>query len=168
MSDGQTLTAREESWPIRGSFRIARGAKIEAHVVVVEIRRGAFRGRGECVPYARYGETREGVMQQLRSLPQDVTRAVLQTALPAGAARNAVDCALWDLEAKESGTPVYTLAGLPEPRVVRTAFTLSLGTPDAMGQAARDAAANGFDLLKLKVKTILRAWFRLLSRSASP
>jgi L-alanine-DL-glutamate epimerase-like enolase superfamily enzyme len=147
----QTITARTEAWPIRGSFRIARGAKTEAHVVSVEIRRGSFSGRGECVPYARYAETLESVLEQLQSLPQDITRAALQTALPAGAARNAVDCALWDIEAKESGSPVHKLAGLPEPRIVKTAFTLSLDTPDAMGAAARDAAAKGYDVLKLKV-----------------
>ena len=145
------MIATVESWPIRGSFRIARGAKTEAHIITVEIARDAFRGRGECVPYARYGESVDSVMQQIAGLPPQITREELQSALPAGAARNAVDCALWDLEAKTRGVPVHRIAGLPEPQILKTAFTLSLDTPRAMGVAARDAAAKGYDLLKLKV-----------------
>jgi L-Ala-D/L-Glu epimerase len=152
---GQTLNAYCESWPIRGSFRIARGAKQQADVVVFEVMRrtthGLFKGRGECVPYARYGETIDSVLQQIAAVPPDITRAQLQSALPAGAARNAIDCALWDLEAKTAGRRVYELAGLPAPRPLQTAFTLSLDAPDVMAAAAASAVARGHHLLKLKV-----------------
>ncbi len=110
-------------------------------------------GRGECVPYARYGETVSGVVQQIEALGADVTagltRAALQDRLPPGAARNALDCALWDLEAKLNDTNVWQLAGLPEPMPVESAFTVSLGTPEAMASAARDEARR--PLLKLKL-----------------
>ena len=110
------LTVAQESWPIAGSFRISRGAKTEAHVVVVEISDGDRRGRGECVPYARYGETVEGVLTEITQhagvIEAGLGRLELQSAMPAGAARNAVDCALWDLEAKQSATSVWQLAGL--------------------------------------------------------
>jgi L-alanine-DL-glutamate epimerase-like enolase superfamily enzyme len=145
------ITARAENWPIRGSFRISRGAKQEAAVVTVEARRAGFLGRGECVPYARYGESIESVLQQIASVAPGITRADLQTALPAGAARNAVDCALWDLAAKQQGRRVYELAGLPEPRPLLTAFTLSLDAPDTMAAAAASAVGRGHHLLKLKV-----------------
>jgi L-alanine-DL-glutamate epimerase-like enolase superfamily enzyme len=148
---GLQLDVRIESWPIRGSFRIARGAKHEAHVVVVEAARGDHRGRGECVPYARYGESIETVAAQIGALPKEIDRTLLQVLLPAGAARNAVDCALWDLEAKEQGRRVYELLGLPPPHPLLTAFTLSLDTPAAMRAAAEAAVARGHRLLKLKV-----------------
>jgi L-alanine-DL-glutamate epimerase-like enolase superfamily enzyme len=149
------LQAIAESWPIRGAFRIARGAKTEARVIVVTIHDGDNLGRGECVPYARYGETVESVLAQIGALRVEVesgiTREVLQHRLPAGAARNALDCALIDLEAKRSGRRAHQILGLPEPRPVRTAYTLSLDTPDAMGAAAADAVSRGYGLLKLKI-----------------
>lgn len=144
------LAARAERWPIRGRFTISRGAKTEAEVVVVEARAQGVRGRGECVPYPRYGETAEAVIRAIAALdPDGLTRARLQTLLPAGAARNALDCALWDLEAKRAGRPVWQLAGLREPGPVLTAFTLSLDTPEQMGAAARENALR--PLLKLKL-----------------
>ena len=150
----RTLTVRREFFPIRGSFRISRGAKTEAGVVVAEIRDGEALGRGECVPYARYGETLEGVIAAIEALGPAVAaglgREELDRALPPGAARNALDCALWDLEAKFTGVPAWRLAGLGAPPVpVVTAFTLSLDTPDAMAEAA--CAASDRPLLKLKL-----------------
>ncbi len=137
---GLTLTVRTESWAIAGAFTIARGAKTQAEVVVAEVSDGRHRGCGECVPYARYGETIAGVMAAIEAmrapLGEGLTREALQTAMPAGAARNALDCALWDFEAKASGRPVHVLAGLPAPRALVTAYTISLGTPQTMAEAA--------------------------------
>ena len=146
-------TAHVERWPIAGSFTISRGAKTEAVVVVTEISDGRCRGRGECVPYARYGETIDGVLAALRgmadAIARGLTREALQGAMTAGAARNALDCALWDLAAKQSGRPAYELAGLPPPQPVTTAYTISLGEPGAMAAAAAQAA--GRTLLKIKL-----------------
>jgi L-alanine-DL-glutamate epimerase-like enolase superfamily enzyme len=146
------LSLHSERWPIAGSFTISRGAKTEAAVVVAEINDGKASGRGECVPYARYGETVSGVMAAIAAftprIAEGLTREDLQKALPAGAARNALDCALWDLEAKRAGRRAWELAGLPAPEPVTTAFTISLGTPEAMAEAARKA---NFPLLKLKL-----------------
>ncbi|MEI7606810.1 MAG: dipeptide epimerase, partial [Rhodospirillaceae bacterium] len=148
------LTVRRESFPIRGSFRISRGAKTTAEVVVAEIREGCAVGRGECVPYGRYGETLDGVAAAIAALGPAVAaglgRDELERALPAGAARNALDCALWDLEAKLTGVPVWRRAGLAAaPQPVVTAFTLSVDSPEAMAAAAR--AASDRPLLKLKL-----------------
>jgi L-alanine-DL-glutamate epimerase-like enolase superfamily enzyme len=147
------LTVTHESWPLARPFAISRGSKTAAELVIVEIRGDGASGRGECVPYARYGETVEGVVAALRALAPDIAagmdRAALQRALPAGAARNALDCALWDFEAKKTGTPVWTLAGLPAPGPVTTAFTLGLDSPDAMGLAAR--AESQRPLIKMKL-----------------
>jgi len=149
----RTLAVRRETFPIRGTFRISRGAKTEAEVVVAELREGTAIGRGECVPYARYGETVDGVVAALEGLKASVARgldrAALQTLLPPGAARNALDCALWDLEAKRSATPAWRLAGLDPPKPVATLFTIGLDEPEAMGMAA--AAARDRPLLKLKL-----------------
>ncbi|GGE43037.1 dipeptide epimerase [Agaricicola taiwanensis] len=147
------LSIRTERWPIAGRFTIARGSKTEAVVVVAEISDGTHIGRGECVPYARYGETVEGTAADILGLAQAVadgmTRNELQKTLPSGAARNALDCAFWDLEAKLSGKPAWSLAGLPEPQPRTTAYTLSLGTPDEMAEAAAKAAHR--PLLKVKL-----------------
>ncbi|MGD9922640.1 MAG: N-acetyl-D-Glu racemase DgcA [Pseudorhodoplanes sp.] len=147
------LTVTAETWPIAGQFTISRGAKTEAIVVVAELSDGRFRGRGECVPYSRYGESPAAVAAVLRQFASPVadglTRIELQRAMPAGAARNALDCAFWDLEAKRTGQPVYSLARLPPPRPLITAYTISLGTPEAMARAAHDAA--GRQLLKIKL-----------------
>jgi L-alanine-DL-glutamate epimerase-like enolase superfamily enzyme len=147
------LTVRSERWPIAGAFTIARGAKTESQVVVAELADGAAVGRGECVPYARYGETVAGVVAAIEAMRGAVAagldRQALQRTLPPGAARNALDCAFWDLEAKRGGRPVHALAGLAAPRPLTTAYTISLGTPAAMAQAAGRAAAR--KLLKVKL-----------------
>src|SRR5215213_4690102 len=123
-----SLTVRTERWPTAGAFSISRGAKTEAQVVVVELNDGRHRGRGECVPYARYDETVAGVTAALGALGDKLAfgfdRKALQSAMPAGAARNALDCAFWDLEAKRAGRPVYELAGLPSPAPRVTAYTI--------------------------------------------
>ena len=132
---------------------IARGAKTEAVVVVVELERDGLSGRGEAVPYARYDETVDGVIAAIESLRDEVgaglTRDALQSRLPPGAARNALDCALWDLDAKRAGARAWTLAGLARLDPVKTAYTISLAAPSAMGAAARAAARR--PLLKLKI-----------------
>ncbi len=148
-----SLTVRAESWPIAGAFSISRGAKTEAQVVVAEVDDGRHKGRGECVPYARYNETVAGVLAALSAigprLAPGLDRQGLQQAMPAGAARNALDCALWDIEAKRAGKRAYELAGLPPPQPLTTAYTLSLGTPEAMAKAAEAAAQR--KLLKIKL-----------------
>jgi L-alanine-DL-glutamate epimerase-like enolase superfamily enzyme len=148
-----TLTLTAESWPIAGSFAISRGAKTQALVLVAELSDGRLRGRGECVPYARYGESIESVTAALeamrRPLAAGLDRAALQKAMPPGAARNALDCAFWDLEAKRSGRPVYEGAGLPAPHALTTAYTISLAAPAAMAEAAGKAAGRA--LLKIKL-----------------
>jgi L-Ala-D/L-Glu epimerase len=146
------LSVQVERWPLKSQFIISRGAKTEAAVVVATIRDGAVTGRGECVPYTRYGETVPGVLAAIAAFTPRVKagldRTELQKALPSGAARNALDCALWDLEAKRAGRRVHEIAGLPEPEPVLTAYTISLGTPDAMAKAAISAK---LPLLKLKL-----------------
>ena len=132
-------------------FTISRGSRSEAQVLTVHLNDGGVSGRGECVPYARYGETLESVAAQIEGLPETFDRARLQDLLPAGAARNAVDCALWDLEAKRAGKRVWELAGLPEPKPEITAYTLSLDTPDAMREQAAKHAHR--PLLKIKLGT---------------
>jgi L-alanine-DL-glutamate epimerase-like enolase superfamily enzyme len=147
------LTVRDERWPLASAFIIARGAKSEAHVLVAEVAEGPFVGRGEAVPYARYGESVESERARLASVREAVedgaSRAQLQNLLPAGAARNAVDCALWDLEAKLSGRRAWELAGRPRLDPVKTCYTISLDTPEAMAAAARAAARR--PMLKLKI-----------------
>jgi L-alanine-DL-glutamate epimerase-like enolase superfamily enzyme len=150
--------ARRECFAIRGDFTISRGSKREAVVVVATLEAPTadgrpIQGRGECVPYARYGETVEGAIAAIENartaIAEGLDRRGLQSLMPAGAARNALDCAFWDLEAKAAGLPAWRLAGLAPPRSVATAFTLSLGAPNAMAAAAR--AASRMPLLKLKL-----------------
>jgi L-alanine-DL-glutamate epimerase-like enolase superfamily enzyme len=140
------------SWPLRAAFAISRGAKTSAETVRVRLSDGENAGRGESVPYARYGETVESVIAAIESLRGRIEAGIglyeLQSALPAGAARCAVDCALWDLEAKQAGQPVWQRAGLPAPRPVETAVTISLADPAAMAEAAKTAPGR---LLKLKL-----------------
>lgn len=147
------ISVRQESWPMRGVFRIARGSYTEIAVVVVEIQEGGATGRGECRPYPRYGETPESVAAAIESLSPSLQagmgREALQTALPPGAARNAIDCALWDLEAKLTGLPVWQLAGLPEPQTLTTAYTLGVDTPAKLAAEAEQQAHR--PLLKLKL-----------------
>ncbi len=133
------------------AFTISRGSRTEAKVLTVRVSRDGVTGWGECVPYARYDETLESVEAEIKSLPVGVTRADLAGILPAGAARNAVDCALWDLEAKQAGCRVWELAGLAAPKTEVTAYTLSLGEPEAMEASARKHAHR--PLLKIKLGT---------------
>jgi L-alanine-DL-glutamate epimerase-like enolase superfamily enzyme len=149
-----SLAVKSERWPIAGAFSISRGAKTEAVVVTVELSDGRHRGRGECVPYSRYDETVSGVIDALKPMANPLAlgrleRARLQQAMRAGAARNALDCAFWDLEAKQAGQPAHALAGMPEPRPLTTAYTISLGTPDTMAATAANAARR--PLLKIKL-----------------
>jgi L-alanine-DL-glutamate epimerase-like enolase superfamily enzyme len=147
------LSVRSERWPIAGAFTISRGSKTEAEVVVAELSDGGLRGRGECVPYPRYDETVAGVVAALEGLAGEVARGLdrerLQHVLPAGAARNALDCAFIDLEAKRAGRPAHACLGLPPPQPRLTAYTISLGTPESMAAAAAAAAAR--PLLKVKL-----------------
>ena len=147
------LSVRQESWPLRGVFRISRGSYTDISVVVVEISDGEATGRGECRPYPRYRETPASVVSAIKAIQPAVQaglgREALLSALPPGAARNAVDCALWDLEARQAGLPVWQLAGLAPPQALTTAYTLSLASPARLAEeAAREAARP---LLKLKL-----------------
>lgn len=143
----------QESWPIRGTFAISRGSKTSAEVVTVSLQQDGHTGRGECVPYARYGESIDSVISAIESVRRELQagadRAALQQLLPAGAARNAIDCALWDHEAKAAGVRVWQLAGLAEPVAQVTAYTLSLATAQVMHQSALDHCER--PLLKLKL-----------------
>jgi L-alanine-DL-glutamate epimerase-like enolase superfamily enzyme len=148
-----SLSTRIERWPIAGAFTISRGAKTEAAVVVAELRDGADRGRGECVPYGRYGETLEAVAAEIGAMAAPIARgldrAALQAAMGPGAARNALDCAFWDLAAKQSGRPVHEIAGLPPPQPLMTAYTISLAPAPEMAAAAERVAERA--LLKIKL-----------------
>ncbi|GGZ30276.1 N-acetyl-D-Glu racemase DgcA [Asticcacaulis endophyticus] len=142
-----------QSWPIAGRFTIARGSKTEAQVLYVELRDGDHIGRGESVPYARYGESINASIAELEAIRAQVEAGLnidaLQSLLPAGAARNALDCALWDLRAKQNGVPAFKTAGLRSLSPLKTAYTLSLDTPEAMG--AQAAANTRRPILKLKI-----------------
>ncbi len=145
------IEVREDVFALAQVFTISRGSRTEARVLSVTLRDGDHVGHGECVPYARYGETMESVTAQIHDLPAGIDRAGLQSAMRPGAARNAVDCAFWDLEAKRAGCRAWELAGLDAPGPVLTAYTLSLDTPDAMrAQAAKNAHRP---LLKIKLGT---------------
>jgi L-Ala-D/L-Glu epimerase len=144
------IEAWAETWPIAGSFAISRGSKREATVVVAQVSDGRTAGRGECVPYARYGESIEGVRQAIAAVPvAGLDRASLLQRLPAGAARNALDCALWDYAAKREGRSAANLAGLAAPARLLTAYTISLA--DAATMAAQARAQRQMPLLKLKL-----------------
>ncbi|HWV22531.1 MAG TPA: N-acetyl-D-Glu racemase DgcA [Devosia sp.] len=147
------LRAEIESFPIAGRFTISRGSKTEARVIRVELEQEGLTGQGECVPYARYGETLEATLETILGLAPRLAagldRKGLQTALPPGAARNALDCAFWDLEAKRAATDVATLAHIQPPARIETAYTISLDTAQAMAEAA--ARHAHMPLLKLKL-----------------
>ena len=145
------ITVRPESFKLAQVFTISRGSRTEAKVLTVRLQDGENHGWGECVPYARYDETLESVTAEINGLPDRFDRAELYELLPAGAARNAVDCALWDMEAKASGKRAWELAGLPAPKPEITAYTLSLDTPAKMQE---QAAMHAFrPLLKIKLGT---------------
>lgn len=148
-----SLTVQVEEWPLAQPFVIARGSKLVARVVVVSLSRGGKVGRGESVPYARYGETMESVVGQIEAIRDELanglTRAALQKLMPAGAARNAVDCALWDLEAKEAGRSVAEMLGITVPEHICSVQTLSIGSPEEMqAEAARYSA---YPIIKIKL-----------------
>ncbi len=147
------LEARAETWPLKSAFTISRGSKIAAQVVLCEITQSGMKGRGECVPYAHYGESVEGVLEQIAAVTAEIQdgldRRALLAALPPGAARNAIDCALWDLEAKLAGVRAWELAGVAQPGPTLTAQTIALGTVDEMAAAARAYAHQ--PLLKVKL-----------------
>ena len=145
------IEVHADTFKLAQVFTISRGSRTAAEVLTVKVTRNSVTGWGECVPYARYDETMQSVTDQINSLPADIDRAALQSALPAGAARNAVDCALWDLEAKTKGLRVWDLIGVAAPKPEITAYTLSLDTPKNMrAQAAKNAARP---LLKIKLGT---------------
>ncbi|MGR3437978.1 N-acetyl-D-Glu racemase DgcA [Salipiger abyssi] len=146
-----SIEVTRDTFRLAQVFTISRGSRTEAKVLTVKITRDGVTGWGECVPYARYDETLESVEAEIAGLPADVSRAALQELLPAGAARNAVDCALWDLEAKAAGKRVWELAGLPQPGPEITAYTLSLDTPEKMRAQAEKNAFR--PLLKVKLGT---------------
>jgi L-Ala-D/L-Glu epimerase len=147
------LSVKIENWPLAEAFTISRGSKTEAVVVVAELGDGAYRGRGECVPYARYGESPESVVAAIEAMRPALRRgldhAALQQAMPPGAARNALDCARWDIDAKRAGRRVFKLAGIGKPAPLVTAYTISLASADAMARAAERAASR--PLLKVKL-----------------
>lgn len=145
------VSVTADTFQLAQVFRISRGARTEAKVLTVRINDGQYQGWGECVPYARYDETLDSVSAQIAALPEQFDRVALYDLLPAGAARNAVDCALWDLECKRAGVRAWELAGLPVPGPEITAYTLSLDSPEAMqAQAAKNAHRP---LLKIKLGT---------------
>ena len=147
------LSVRIERWPLAGAFTISRGSKTEALVVVAELSDGIHRGRGESVPYQRYGETPDGIVAAIEAmrpaLQRGLDRAALQRAMPAGAARNALDCAYWDVNAKQKGRRAHDLAGIPEVAPVTTAYTISLASAAQMAAAAETVAWR--PLLKVKL-----------------
>ncbi|WP_421901412.1 N-acetyl-D-Glu racemase DgcA [Maridesulfovibrio sp.] len=143
------ISVRKDVFPLAQVFTIARGSRTEAVVLRIEIEEDGFTGRGECVPYARYNETVDSVTAEIEGLKTPLTREELQSALPAGAARNAVDCALWDLEAKKAGVSAWKLAGISEPTPEVTAYTLSLDAPEKMEKQAAENANR--PLLKTKL-----------------
>ena len=147
------LSVREDVFPIAGGFTISRGTRTESRVVTVEVERDGVRGWAECYPYARYDETVASVIAQIEAmapaLADGMDRMALQDAMPAGAARNGLDCALWDFEAKAAGARVWEVAGLPAPGPVITAYTLSLADPDVMRAKAAENAHR--PLLKIKL-----------------
>lgn len=148
----RSLSVSRDAWPLASVFRISRGARTVSEVIVAEISDGGAIGRGECFPYARYGESLDSVEAQIRSASDAIAsgagREELLSVLPAGAARNAVDCALWDLEAKQAGKRAWTLAEMPEPTPVTTVFTLGVDSPDVMA----DKAAANRERPRLKLK----------------
>jgi L-Ala-D/L-Glu epimerase len=147
------LSVRREQWKVAQPFVISRGSKTIAETIVAEVKVGALSGRGEAVPYPRYGESVDGALAALEAMQDAVAagldRVGLQQAMPPGAARNALDAAFWDLEAKETDTSVWELAGVDEPRPLTTAFTLSLDTPERMAAVAAENRLR--PLLKLKL-----------------
>ena len=158
------------SFPLKKAFRISRGAKKSAEVVTVELIERGLKGRGEAVPYARYGESVQSVLEQIDAIKNDLQNGIsnvnLNTLLPAGAARNAVDCALWDLESKNTDTPVWKLLEREEPKNVKTAMTISLDKPEIMAKDVTSYGKQKLIKIKLDSKFVLESVSRI--RSVAP
>ncbi|MDZ7278345.1 L-Ala-D/L-Glu epimerase [Pantoea eucrina] len=168
----RTVKSYPEAWPLHSPFVISRGSRTEAHVVVVEIEQDGFKGVGEATPYARYGESEASVLEQisdrLAAIQQGMTRAELQQAMPAGAARNAIDCALWDLACQQQGKTLVSLSDMHAPDAIVTAHTVSIDTPDAMASSASALWQHGARLLKIKMDNHLISERLVAIRSAVP
>ncbi len=151
----RTVKSYPEAWPLHSPFVISRGSRTEAQVVVVEIEQDGLKGVGEATPYARYGESEASVLQQiagqLDALQRGLTREQLQQAMPAGAARNAIDCALWDLERQQRGKSLIDICAAPLAAEIVTAHTVSIDTPEAMASSALALWQHGARLLKIKM-----------------
>ncbi len=149
-----TISVTVERWPVAGAFIISRGTKTHVDVVLCTISDGSMTGRAEATPIYYEGESAENCANQIERFVAGhpgLDRALLLQKMPRGAARNALDCALWDLECRKKNIPLWRLAGLPEPVATVSALTISLGTPSLMESQARQAAADGYTLLKLKL-----------------
>lgn len=161
-----------QAWPLHTAFVISRGSRTEARVVAVEIEENGVRGIGECTPYPRYGESEASVMAQIASVLPAIElgadRAALQNLLPAGAARNALDSALWNLESQLTGQTLWQLTGIAPLNCISMAQTLSVDTPEAMAQAATAHQKNGATLLKIKLDDHLITERMVAIRSAVP
>ncbi|HHF8498837.1 TPA: L-Ala-D/L-Glu epimerase [Escherichia coli] len=168
----RTVKVFEEAWPLHTPFVIARGSRSEARVVVVELEEEGIKGTGECTPYPRYGESDASVMAQIMSvvpqLEKGLTREELQKILPAGAARNALDCALWDLAARKQQQSLADLIGITLPETVTTAQTIVIGTPDQMANSASTLWQAGAKLLKVKLDNHLISERMVAIRTAVP
>ncbi len=168
----RTVKSYPEAWPLHSPFVISRGSRTEAHVVVVEIEQDGLKGIGEATPYARYGESEASVLQQIASqlgaLQNGMTRAALQQTLPAGAARNAIDCALWDLERQQQRTSLAALCEAVPAQEIVTAHTVSIDTPEAMASSALALWQHGARLLKIKLDNHLISERLVAIRSAVP
>ena len=168
----RTVKVYEEAWPLHTPFVIARGSRTEAHVVVVEVEENGVTGIGECTPYPRYGESDASVLAQIMSIaPQlenGMTREELQKQLPAGAARNAVDCALWDLSSRQQQQSLAELVGSELAEVVTTAQTVVIGSPEQMAASAAALWENGAKLLKVKLDARLISERMVAIRAAVP
>lgn len=168
----RSLRVFEESWPLHTPFVIARGSRSEAKVVVVEIDENGVKGVGECTPYPRYGESIDSVMAQIMmvndAIERGISRAELQSLLPAGAARNALDCALWDLEAREENVTLSQLTHSILADTITTAQTVVIGEPEAMASCARILWQKGARLLKVKLDDHLISERIVAIRAAVP
>ncbi|SUG47638.1 mandelate racemase / muconate lactonizing enzyme family protein [Salmonella enterica subsp. arizonae] len=168
----RSVKVYEETWPLHTPFVIARGSRSEAHVVVVELEDEGVKGAGECTPYPRYGESDASVMAQIMSIvPQlenGLTREALQKLLPAGAARNAVDSALWDLQARQRQQSLAELLGVTLDPVFTTAQTVVIGTPEQMAASAAALWEKGATLLKIKLDARLISERMVAIRAAAP
>lgn len=168
----RSVKVYEEAWPLHTPFVIARGSRSEARVVVVELEEEGVKGTGECTPYPRYGESDASVMAQIMSivpqLEKGLTREALQQLLPAGAARNAVDCALWDLQARQQQQTLTETLGVALPETIATAQTVVIGTPEQMAASAAALWEAGARLLKVKLDDRLISERMVAIRSAVP